>query len=39
MEMVYPKDLLRYFELTGLSFEEGAQVLSNLLTASSVVSV
>ena len=39
MEMVYPKDLLRYFELTGLSLEEVAQVLRNSLTASSVVSV
>ena len=39
MEMVYPKDLLRYLELTGLSFEEVAQVLRNSLTASSVVSV
>ena len=39
MEMVYPKDLLRYFELTGLSLEEVAQVLSNSLTASPVVSV
>ena len=39
MEMVYPKDLLRYLELTGQSFEEIAQVLRNSLTASSVVSV
>ena len=39
MEMVYSKDLLRYFELTCLSFEEVAQVLRNSLTASSVVSV
>ena len=39
MEMVYPKVLLRYLELTGLSFEEVAQVLRNSLTASSVVSV
>ena len=39
MEMVYPKDLLRYFELTGLSFEEVAQLLRISLTASSVVSV
>ena len=39
MEKVYPKDLLRYFELTGLSFEEVAKVLSNSLTSSSVVSV
>ena len=37
--MVYPKDLLRYLELTGLSFEEVAQVFRNSLTASSVVSV
>ena len=29
--MVYPKDLWRYFELTGLSFEEVAQVLRNSL--------
>ena len=39
MEMVYPKDLLRYLELTGQSFEEVAQVLRNSLTASLVVSV
>ena len=32
MKMVYPKDLLRYFELTGLSLEEVAQVLRNSLT-------
>ena len=46
MEMVYPKDLLRYFELTGFREETvlekdrfGFEVLRNSLTASSVVSV
>ena len=46
MEMVYPKDLLRYLELTGFREETvlekdrfGVEVLRNSLTASSVVSV